>query len=203
MKKSLHLQLIWVVIILFLFPAIGIAESPAKPLQLSVFPPLQLHNQETDIRGLRLNLIYGFNKSLQGLDIGLILAELHVGSDCLVAGILYRAVREARVSREEVESGFGTQVADLVDGVLRMAAISDLRVQRETPVLGQADGQKDNIRKMLIALVDDVRTVGIVPVNQVGEGAANVDADTLHSRAGFDVWYTIVAISRWPGVRRP
>jgi GTP pyrophosphokinase len=38
-----------------------------------------------------------------------------------------------------------------------MAAISDLPLQTEAPVLGQAHGQRDNIRKMLIALVDDVR----------------------------------------------
>jgi GTP pyrophosphokinase len=92
-----------------------------------------------------------------GLEIGLILAELHVGSDCLVAGILYRAVRESRVSLEQVEQQFGPEVAHLINGVLRMAAIGDIGSYGEAPVLGQAHGQKDNVRKMLIALVDDVR----------------------------------------------
>jgi GTP pyrophosphokinase len=92
-----------------------------------------------------------------GLDIAHILAELHVGTDCLLAGILYRPVREERLSLEAVEAEFGAEVASLISGVLRMAAIGDLKHDSETPVLGQAHGQKDNIRKMLIALVDDVR----------------------------------------------
>jgi GTP pyrophosphokinase len=92
-----------------------------------------------------------------GLDIAQILADLHVDTDCLVAGILYRAVREERLKLAQVQKRFGDEVANLINGVLRMAAISEIQYQSETPVLGQADGQKDNIRKMLISLVDDVR----------------------------------------------
>lgn len=92
-----------------------------------------------------------------GLDIAQILAELHVGTECLVAGILYRAVREDRLALDTVEDHFGPGVRNLVGGVLRMAAISDLKTQVDSPVLGQAHGQKENIRKMLVALVDDVR----------------------------------------------
>jgi GTP pyrophosphokinase len=92
-----------------------------------------------------------------GLDIACILADLHVGIDCLVAGLLYRALREERLDPAEVEATCGTGVANLLRGVLRMAAISDLRTHHTAPVLGQAEGQKDNIRKMLVSLVDDVR----------------------------------------------
>jgi GTP pyrophosphokinase len=94
---------------------------------------------------------------LAGLDIAQILADLHVGTDCLVAGILYRAVREERLALSLVENSFGRDVAGLIRGVLRMAAIGEFQNQGESPVLGQAHGQKDNIRKMLISLVDDVR----------------------------------------------
>jgi len=92
-----------------------------------------------------------------GLDIALILAELRVGTDCLLAGILYRAVREGRLDQQRIAATFGSGVAGLIDGVGRMAAISELRSRGDRPVLGQAEAQKDNIRKMLIALVDDVR----------------------------------------------
>jgi len=92
-----------------------------------------------------------------GLDITIILADLQVDLDCLLAGLLYRAVREGRLDAEDARKQFGDAVGDLIEGVLRMAAISDLPLQTETPVLGQAHRQKDNIRKMLIALVDDVR----------------------------------------------
>ena len=97
------------------------------------------------------------NCFLAGLDIALILAELQVGTDCLLAGLLYRAVREQRVTTERVAEAFGEGVARLIEGVSRMAAIGELRGSSDRPVLGQAQGQKDNIRKMLIALVDDVR----------------------------------------------
>lgn len=92
-----------------------------------------------------------------GLDIAFILADLHVDLVCLLAGLLYRAVREGRLSSDDVEARFGEEVNILIGGVLRMAAISDLPLDADDPVLGQAHGQKDNIRKMLIALVDDVR----------------------------------------------
>ncbi len=94
---------------------------------------------------------------LAGLDIAHLLADLHVDCDCLVAGILYRAVREDCLKLEPLEEQFGSKVLDLLRGVLRMAATSNLKKPRATPVLGQADGQKDNIRKMLVSLVDDVR----------------------------------------------
>jgi GTP pyrophosphokinase len=97
------------------------------------------------------------NCLLAGLDITFILAELHVDLNCLLAGILYRAVREGRLPAGEIAARFGTGVAELIDGVLRMAAVGDLPSPNDGPVLGQADAQNDNIRKMLIALVDDVR----------------------------------------------
>lgn len=92
-----------------------------------------------------------------GLDMAQILADLHVGTDALIAGLLYRAVREDKLKLEQAKEYFGEEVATLIRGVLRMAAISEYKYQSGSPVLGQADGQKDNIRKMLISLVDDVR----------------------------------------------
>ncbi len=92
-----------------------------------------------------------------GLDITIILADLQVDLDCLLAGILYRAVREQRLALDEVTRQFSEGVAELIVGVERMAAIGEIPLQADSPVLGQAHGQKDNIRKMLISLVDDVR----------------------------------------------
>lgn len=92
-----------------------------------------------------------------GLDIAQILADLHVDVDCLVAGVLYRAVREERLGIEAVEAQFGTDVATMIRGVQRMAAIGQIPQHSNIPVLGQANEQRDNIRKMLIAMVDDVR----------------------------------------------
>ncbi|WOJ96101.1 GTP diphosphokinase [Congregibacter brevis] len=92
-----------------------------------------------------------------GIESAQILAELRVGVDCLVAGLLYRAVREQRLSLDEVEARFGKGVTNLLRGVLRMAAIADLRNPSDTAVLGEAERQRDNIRQMLVAIVDDVQ----------------------------------------------
>lgn len=92
-----------------------------------------------------------------GVETAQILAELRVGVDCLIAGLLYRAVREERLALESVQAEFGEEVATLLGSVLRMAAIADLRKQSDSVVLGQAEAQRDNIRKMLVAMVDDVR----------------------------------------------
>jgi hypothetical protein len=66
-------------------------------------------------------------------------------------------VREERLSLAQVAERYGEAVAQLLTGVLRMAAISDLRNPSDSNVLGQAERQRDNIRKMLVAMVDDVR----------------------------------------------
>lgn len=91
-----------------------------------------------------------------GLEMADILADLHLDQDTLVAAILYRAVREEKLSLEIVAQQFGNDIVRMIEGVMRMAAMSRL-VASDSPVLGQAEAQKDNIRKMLVSLVDDVR----------------------------------------------
>lgn len=92
-----------------------------------------------------------------GLEMADILVELCLDEESIVAGVIYRAVREQQIPLEEVEQHLGKSVADLVQGVLRMAAISGIQIMNENPVLGQTQDQLDQARKMLVALVDDVR----------------------------------------------
>jgi GTP pyrophosphokinase len=93
-----------------------------------------------------------------GLEMAEILADLQLDQDALVAAILYRAVRENKMTLIDVQTQFGDTVSKLVKGVLRMAAISYQRNEHEERVLGnQAEVQAEKIRKMLVAMVDDVR----------------------------------------------
>ncbi|MDP5053727.1 MAG: GTP diphosphokinase [Congregibacter sp.] len=92
-----------------------------------------------------------------GIESAQILAELRVGVDCLIAGLLYRAVREQRLDLETIEARFGSAVTGLLRGVLRMAAMADLRNPNTIAVPGEAERQRDNIRQMLVAIVDDVQ----------------------------------------------
>lgn len=97
------------------------------------------------------------SSSLQaGLEIAQILVDLKLDEQTLIAAILYRSVRENKATPKEIEDNFGEEVAKLIDGVLRMAAISASLNPRESVVLN-AQTQVENLRKMLVAMVDDVR----------------------------------------------
>jgi GTP pyrophosphokinase len=91
-----------------------------------------------------------------GLEMAEILADLKLDQDSLVAALIYRAVREGKASLEEASKRFGPVVAKLIEGVLRMAAISASLNPRQSMVLG-TQAQVDNLRRMLVAMVDDVR----------------------------------------------
>ncbi|MAR92148.1 MAG: GTP diphosphokinase [Pseudomonadota bacterium] len=97
------------------------------------------------------------NSFLTGLEIAEILAELHLDTDALKAAVLYRAVREGKATLGTVSKLAGGNIAKLIEGVLRMAAISTVMNPENKVVLGQATDQLDNLRKMLVAMVDDVR----------------------------------------------
>jgi GTP pyrophosphokinase len=98
-----------------------------------------------------------FDSFYTALEMVEILADLQLDQDSLIAATLFRAVRENRFSIADLEKQFGKPVAKLVDGVLRMAAISKVNAELDAPVLGQSEAQSETIRKMLVALVDDVR----------------------------------------------
>ena len=89
-----------------------------------------------------------------GLEMADILGELKLDQAILEAAVLYRAVREGLITLEAIEKRFGAEVASLIDGVLHMAAISQLQAPRQG--LSQHN-QQENLRKMLVAMVDDVR----------------------------------------------
>ncbi|MFP4137442.1 MAG: GTP diphosphokinase [Halomonas sp.] len=89
-----------------------------------------------------------------GLEMADILGELRLDQAALEAAVLYRAVREGRVGLEAIGKRFGREVAALIDGVLQMAAIS--ANQLPSHEMSQHD-QQDNLRKMLVNMIDDVR----------------------------------------------
>lgn len=91
-----------------------------------------------------------------GLEMAEILADLKLDQDSLIAAIVYRAVREGKATLESATEHFGPVVAKLIEGVLRMAAISESLNPRKSMVLG-SQTQVDNLRRMLVAMVDDVR----------------------------------------------
>ncbi len=93
-----------------------------------------------------------------GLEIADILSDLRMDSEGLQAGVLYRSVRENKLSLNTVHEVFGEKVSTLINDVLRMAVISGLRSDSEQNVLGQdATQQASKVREMLVSVIDDVR----------------------------------------------
>ena len=91
-----------------------------------------------------------------GLEMAEILAELKLDMDTLVAAVLYRAVRETKLSLREVEENFGKVVAALIQDVQGMAAISNIQNPRRQ-LLDHRQDQLEKVRKMLVSIIDDVR----------------------------------------------
>jgi len=67
-----HKQLLSGLAILFVILVSAPAMAQDRPIQLSLFTPVQLFPEDTPISGIRLNFIYGRNVSVTGLDWGLV-----------------------------------------------------------------------------------------------------------------------------------
>ena len=99
----------------------------------------------------------GHSSFRMGLAMAEILNELYVDEDGMVAAIIYRAVRENQLTLNHVKKQFGADVARLVEGTLKMAAISDIQFGTTKKLFGERQDQMEQARRMLLSLVDDVR----------------------------------------------
>ncbi|WP_168014165.1 GTP diphosphokinase [Halomonas salinarum] len=97
----------------------------------------------------------GYGSSYRmSLEMADILSELKLDQVALEAAVLYRSVRVKLISVEAVEKRFGKEVASLIEGVLQMAAISHQALPSQD--MSQYN-QQDNLRRMLVTMIDDVR----------------------------------------------
>ncbi len=93
----------------------------------------------------------------QGLHMAEILVDLNMDVESISAAILYHSVQYAELNYEDIAEHVGQRVADLVEGVEQMQAISTLHSGDIRP----NKLKTDNLRKMLLAMIDDVRVVFI------------------------------------------
>lgn len=95
-------------------------------------------------------------KLLVGQEMVEILHELNMDDETLQAALVFPYCETHVLNKTEIEDEFGIAIADLIDGVRQMEAIKTLHAKHQ-----QDEQQVDNIRKMLIAMVADVRAVVI------------------------------------------
>jgi GTP pyrophosphokinase len=97
-----------------------------------------------------------------------ILASLRVGGEAVAATLLLGAPMAARAQREALHAAFGPAVVSLVDGVASMAQIQALRTRNVSdPKTGDRAAQLEALRKMFLAMAQDVRVVLIKLADQV------------------------------------
>src|SRR3989449_1979906 len=84
------------------------------------------------------------------LEVAAILADLELDAATIAAALLHDTVEDTNVTAEEVKREFGPEVARLVDGVTKLGRIS-LRTDQQQ--------QAENIRKMMVAMAEDLRVV--------------------------------------------
>src|SRR5438105_4664091 len=84
------------------------------------------------------------------LEVAAILADLELDAETISAALLHDTVEDTNLTADEVKREFGPEVARLVDGVTKLGRIS-LRTDQQQ--------QAENIRKMMVAMAEDLRVV--------------------------------------------
>jgi GTP diphosphokinase / guanosine-3',5'-bis(diphosphate) 3'-diphosphatase len=84
------------------------------------------------------------------LEVAEVLAEMKLDSTAIAAGLLHDAVEDTPATNAEIDAEFGDQVAHIVDGVTKIDKIQ---------FANREDRQAENVRKMLLAMVTDIRVV--------------------------------------------
>jgi GTP diphosphokinase / guanosine-3',5'-bis(diphosphate) 3'-diphosphatase len=84
------------------------------------------------------------------MEVAAILADLELDAETISAALLHDTVEDTALTAEEVEREFGPEVARLVEGVTKLGRIS-LRSDQQQ--------QAENIRKMMVAMAEDLRVV--------------------------------------------
>ena len=84
------------------------------------------------------------------LAVAEILTDLEMDRATIAAALLHDVVEDTVVTAEEVATKFGTEIAQLVDGVTKLTRI---------PYQSKVDAQVENLRKMFLAMAKDIRVI--------------------------------------------
>ena len=84
------------------------------------------------------------------IEVANILATMRLDEVSVSTGLLHDVVEDTLVDLDTIRSYFGSEITNLVDGLTKIAQISDLSKEKQ---------QAENVRKMVLAMVTDVRVV--------------------------------------------
>lgn len=92
------------------------------------------------------------------INTALFLANLNLDATTLAAALLHDVIEDTDVSYEDIQQKFGPEVGYLVDGVTKLSKM-DVMASEVVRLHGYEDGQAESLRKMLVAMAQDVRVV--------------------------------------------
>lgn len=92
----------------------------------------------------------GENFFVHPLNVALILADLNMDTQTIVAGLLHDVVEDTEYSYQDIVGEFGVEIADLIDGVTKLKNIKYKTKQ---------ESQAENLRKMVLAMAKDIRVI--------------------------------------------
>ncbi len=84
------------------------------------------------------------------LAVARILAEMRLDHQTIAAAILHDVIEDTPTAKEQLVSKFGAEIAELVDGVSKLTNIE---------FSSKAEAQAENFRKMMLAMVQDIRVI--------------------------------------------
>jgi GTP pyrophosphokinase len=95
------------------------------------------------------------------LAVALLLADIRMDVSTIAAALLHDVLEDTEVGYQGIADGFGKPVADLVEGVTKLAAISLSEERGRGPKPGRqaADHQAENLRKIFLAMAKDIRVI--------------------------------------------
>ncbi len=132
------------------------------PELLPLLEKVQSYNKQADFLRIEQAYLYaarahagqlrasGEDYIIHPLGVAIVLAEIGLDTDTIVAALLHDVVEDTDVTLAEIEEKFGSTVARLVDGVTKLSRLEDLNRQER---------QAENLRKMFLAMAEDLRVI--------------------------------------------
>ncbi|MDD5509325.1 MAG: bifunctional (p)ppGpp synthetase/guanosine-3',5'-bis(diphosphate) 3'-pyrophosphohydrolase [Dehalococcoidales bacterium] len=95
------------------------------------------------------------------IQTALILAELQLDANSVAAALLHDVLENCDIPLSDIEITFGSEIAKLVDGVTKLSKLSFSGTGAGVSVSRASEQQTENLRKMLVAMAEDLRVVFI------------------------------------------
>lgn len=92
------------------------------------------------------------------LNVAIILADLELDQETIAAGLLHDVVEDTGYTKDDLVRLFGQDVAELVDGVTKLKKIK-ISSDYADKTAEQQEIQAENLRKMFLAMVKDIRVI--------------------------------------------